>query len=113
MLGIEQKVQRAARKGAAFSAAGVLAIVGVAFLTAAGWMVLSELRSPVFAATVIGLIYIGAAAIAVAIGLKKPDNFSATASGKRQPASDLSPLQLVVLSFVQGFEQGRENNKTV
>lgn len=102
------KIERAARKGVAFSAAGVLAAIGVAFLTTAGWMVLSELRSPLFAATIIGAIYIGAAAIALAVGMKKPTPRVYTTS---QTLSDsgLTPLQTVVLSFLQGFEKGREN----
>lgn len=110
MFGIERKMERIARKGAAFSAAGVLVAVGVAFLTVAGWIVLAELRSPLFAATIIGVVYLGAAAIAVAIGLKKPDlpeMHSVADTVQKQTVSDLSPLQLVVLSFLQGFEQAR------
>jgi branched-subunit amino acid transport protein AzlD len=111
MFGIEQKLERAARKGAAFSAAALIAVVGVAFLTVAGWMVLAELRSDLFAATVIGCLYLGIAAILVAYGLKRPDN-QAKASASSFSASDLSPLQLVVLSFVQGFEQGRQKKSS-
>lgn len=112
MFGIEQKVERAARKGAAFSAAALLGGIGVAFLTAAGWMVLAELRSEMFAATVIGVCYVGAAAIAAAIGVKKPTP-AEKAFGPAQDTSQMSPLQLVILSFVQGFEQGRQKDRAV
>ncbi|MGJ8557854.1 phage holin family protein [Sulfitobacter geojensis] len=112
MFGIEQKVERAARKGAAFSAAALLGGVGVAFLTAAGWMVLTELRSEIFAATVIGAAYVGAAAIAAALGMKKPHT-PPKPIGPTQDTSEMSPLQLVVLSFVQGFEQGRQKDRVV
>lgn len=112
MFGIEQKVERAARKGAALSAAALLALVGVGFLTVAGWMVLSDLRSDLFAATVIGCVYLGAAAITAAIGLKKPVYHHPPAGVRTQDTADLSPLQLVVLSFIQGFEQGRQNKRS-
>lgn len=111
MFGIEQKVGRAARKGAAFSGAALLGCIGVAFLTAAAWMVLSEIRSEIFAATVIGAVYLGAAAIAAALGMKKPSPPPPTAS-QNPSAEDLSPLQLVVLSFVRGFEQGRQKDRS-
>lgn len=113
MFGIENKVEKAARKGAAFSAAALLGGVGAAFLTAAGWMILSELRSELFAASVIGVLYLGAAAISAAWGMKNPSN---TASSREQLAqgpdgTDLSPLQLVAVSFIQGFEQGRRKDR--
>lgn len=111
MFNLENKVERAARKGATFSAAGLLAAVGMAFLTAAGWMVLSELKSSVFAAAALGAGYTGAAAIAAAIGLRKSDGQSG-GYGATQTTSDLSPLQLVVLSFVQGFEQGQWSDRS-
>lgn len=112
MFGIEQKVERAARKGAAFSAAAVLGSVGVAFLTSAAWMVLSEVRSETFAATVIGASYLGAAAIAAAVGVKKQPS-TKEAFSQTQSASEMSPLQMVILSFVQGFEQGRQKDRSV
>lgn len=111
MFGIEQKVEKAARKGAAFSAATVLALVGMAFLTTAGWIILSELHSALFAATVIGFIYVGAAAITLAVGLKKPQHTHSQPTGHVSADSDLTPLQLVVLSFLQGFEKGRQNDR--
>lgn len=110
MFGIEQKVEAAARKAVLFSASGILATVGAAFLTGAAWLVLVELRSPIFAATVIGSVYIGVALVLVAI---------ASSSAKRpiapqplaQNPNGLSPLQLVVLSFLQGIEQGASSKR--
>ncbi|MDF3414379.1 hypothetical protein HKX54_07920 [Sulfitobacter sp. M57] len=113
MFGIEKKVEKAARKGAAFSAAALLGCVGAAFLTAAGWMVLSELRSDLFAATVIGALYLGAAAIAAAAGLKEPNRPAKAAQQQQQLPQDMTPLQMVVLSFLQGFEQGRHKDRSV
>jgi len=110
MVSLERKVERAARKGAAFSAAAILAAVGLAFLTAASWLVLSELRSATFAATIIGIFYLGISAIALAIGLKKSDQ-PHRPTPPEQAISDLSPLQMIILGFVQGFEKGRQRNQ--
>lgn len=112
MFGVEQKIERAARKGAAFSAATILASVGLGFLTAAAWMVLSELRSAPFAALVIGIGYLGAAAIAAALGTSKKSKDRHQFAQQDELGSDLTPLQLVALSFLRGFEQGRENSRS-
>ena len=85
-------------------------MVGLAFLTAASWLVLSELRSATFAATVIGTAYMGASAIALALGVTKPRGASRPAP-PNPSASDLSPMQMVILSFIQGFEQGRQKSR--
>lgn len=106
MFGLERKVERAARKAAAFSVGGLLATVGAAFLTLAGWLVLVELRSEVFAAFVIGAVYIGAAAIVMALGTaRRPAAETAAPSSQ---TADLSPMQMVAVSFLQGLEQGRQ-----
>ncbi|WP_458792838.1 phage holin family protein [Yoonia sp. MH D7] len=110
MFGVEKKIEAAARKAALFSVSGLLATIGVAFLTCAAWLLLTELRSELFAATVIGAIYLGFALI----------GFAVAASSKRkvvvqQPRDDgsngLSPLQLVVVSFLQGIEEGARNKR--
>lgn len=111
MFDIERKIEMAARKGAAISAGAALASIGIAFLTVACWIFLSELRSDLFAATILGLVYCGAAAIAFAVGSGKPAEQTRT-DEPAQSAADLSPLQVVVLAFVQGFERGRQNNRT-
>lgn len=112
MFGIEQKVEKAARKGAAFSAAAVFAAVGIAFLTVAAWMVLSELHSDIFAAVVLGFSYLGVAGIVLALGLKKSSRRVAYQDRPHGTESDLSPLQLVVLSFLQGFEEARNKDRS-
>lgn len=84
-------------------------------------MVLTELASAVFAASVLGLIYVGGAALVLALGLRKAPRQTGDAprpaSGSLPPGSvdprtgELTPLQLVVLSFLQGLEQGRAANR--
>ncbi len=110
MFGVEKKVEAAARKAALFSASALLAMVGAAFLTGAAWLLLAELQSAIFAATVIGAVYFGLALVgfAVASSSSKKALLSQT---QNVDLSGLSPLQLVVVSFLQGIEQGARNKR--
>ena len=110
MFGIEKKVEAAARKAAIFSASAFLALVGGAFLTGAAWLVLVELRSPTFAATVIGAAYFGLALVGFAVGSSSPKR-PTVQQAPEQELHGLTPLQLVVVSFLQGLEQGARNKR--
>jgi hypothetical protein len=106
MHGIEHKVAGVARKAGLVTASAVLTGVGTAFLTAAAWIYLSTVHSTGFAALIIGLVYIGAGVVVLAMALsRKP------APAVSEPSQDalggLTPLQLVVVSFLQGLDQGR------
>jgi hypothetical protein len=107
MFGIEKTVANAARKAGFVTASAVLATVGTAFLTTAAWIVLSAQHSSLFAATIIGLVYLGAGAITLALGLSRPT--------QKRPApreiGGLSPGQLVLVSFLQGLEQGKRTKR--
>jgi len=105
MFGIEKKIAAAARKAALLSAGGVLACVGAAFLTVAAWLVLAELRSDIFAATVIGVVYMGLALIFVAVASADAKKVKINAVVD-QNIDGLSPLQLMAVSLLEGFEQG-------
>lgn len=110
MFGLEHKVEKAARTAVAFSVGGVLTMIGAGFLTAAGFMLLSELRSPLFATTVIGAIYTGLGLIVIASGTAKRDSKPAPQTPKGTDA--LSPMQLVAVSFIQGIEEGRRSKRS-
>lgn len=110
MFGVEQKVEAAARKAALVSASALLALVGVAFLTGAAWVVLVELKSAAFAATLIGAVYIGLALIGFAFSMSVA-NRPTTQHAMGQNLNGLSPLQLIVVSFMQGIEQGTRNKR--
>ena len=56
---LQEKAAQGAKRAAWATAGTVLLCVGVAFLTAAAWMVLSTLQDALFAALVIGFIYTG------------------------------------------------------
>lgn len=107
MFGIEQKVAKTARMAGLVTASAALACVGAAFLTAAAWMYLSIIQSPVFAAVVIGLVYVGVAAVTLAVALSRPST-PKPAPIESDPLKGLSPMQLVLVSFLQGLEQGRD-----
>lgn len=110
MFGIEHKVAETARKAGLVTASAALTCVGAAFLTAAVWMYLSATQSPVFAAVVIGLVYLGIAAIMLAVANARP-----APPPPRSDAQDgmrgLSPMQLILVSFLQGLEQGRHTKR--
>lgn len=106
MFGIEQKMAQTARKAGLVTASAALTCVGAAFLTTAAWMYLSIVQSPVFAAVVIGMVYLGVAAVMLAVAVARP-----APPPHPEPAEDplkgLTPMQLVLVSFLQGMEQGR------
>ena len=107
----EAAVQRKLR-GTAFSFVGILFIlVGLGFLSAAVWIVLAEMRSPLFAATVIGggltglgLIFLGIAK-AVSTPPKAPEKKLGT-----KDTSDI-PLAELVEGFLIGLEAGRKSRR--
>lgn len=105
MFGLKHKVAGAARKAGLITASAALTCVGAAFLTAAAWIYLSAAHSPSFAALIIGLVYLGAGAVVLAMALSRP------APPPPPPQQDalggLSPMQLVLVSFLQGLEQGQ------
>tara|TARA_R110002051_G_scaffold1008_1_gene4873 strand:- start:6866 stop:7204 length:339 start_codon:yes stop_codon:yes gene_type:complete len=112
MFGVERKVAAVARKAALFSASALLATVGVAFLTGAAWLLLVELRSPLFAATVIGSVYVGLALVGLGIASSSSDR-TVVPHDRTHDLNGLSPLQLVVVSFLQGIEQGARSKREV
>ncbi len=106
MHGIEHKVAGAARKAGLVTASAVLTGVGAAFLTVAAWIYLSTLHSTGFAALIIGLVYVGAGVVVLAMALSRKPAPVAPASAP-DALGGLTPLQLVVVSFLQGLDQGR------
>lgn len=105
MFGLTRKIETAARTAAVFSIGGVLAAVGLGFLTVAAWIVLASAHSPAVAATVIGSGYLGLGLICIGLGARRKDHPQPAAVPHTQ-RGDLSPMQLVAVSFLQGLEQG-------
>ena len=109
MLGIKQKVRGAARKAGCITAGSALAAVGAAFLTGAAWIYLSVEFSSFLAAVIIGCSYMGVGAIVLALGA---GSSSPSQSDEPSHVKAETPAQLVLLSFLQGMEQGRQSRLT-
>jgi hypothetical protein len=104
MFGFKHTVAGAARKAGLITASAALTCVGAVFLTTAAWIYLSTTHSPSFAALMIGLVYVGAGAVVLAVALSRPH----PAPPPQQDAlGGLSPMQLILVSFLQGLEQGQ------
>lgn len=109
MFGIEHKVARTARKAGLVTASAALTCVGAGFLTAAAWIGLSVAYSEVFAFVVIGLVYVGAGLVALGFALARPSYRHGMPRPDATPHDmhGLTPMQLVLVSFLQGMDQGR------
>lgn len=107
MFSIEKKVVGAARMAGLITASAVLTGVGAAFLTAATWIYLSAAHSSGFAALIIGLVYCGAGIVVLAIALSRATQVKSVHSYQKDTLGGLTPMQLVLVSFLQGLDQGK------
>ncbi|NIZ07902.1 phage holin family protein [Pseudooceanicola sp. HF7] len=64
---LKYAVSRAARKAGYSLGALVMIMIGLGFLTAAAWLYLTEIRSSLFAALVIGGVYFGLGLVLMAL----------------------------------------------
>lgn len=93
----------AATRRAGFTLVGVICLLmGLGFLTAAGWFVLSELRDSIFAALVIGGAYTGIALVCFALASRRGHATHPQAAGSLQ-----AMLPLLVEAFAAGAAAGR------
>lgn len=112
MAGVEHRLQEAARKAAAFSSGGLVYGAGVGFLTATAYVLIMEMRTPLFDATILGVLCLGLSARMGSIGLtgqisQQPDYFSTNLPG------NLTPVRRVAVLCPQGIEQGRNSARLV
>lgn len=97
-------LRRAAQR-AGYSLAGlVLVTIGTGFLTAALWMFLSELRDALFAATVIGALYVGVGLILLALSRRcRPVPMAHPVGAPPPPAASAAGL---FAALMQGIGAG-------
>lgn len=69
---MQRAIADAGRRAALGFGAAVMMAVGMAFLTAAGFIALAAWRDPLFAALIVGLVYLGLAAILMGFASRKP-----------------------------------------
>ena len=112
MFGVGQKIGGAARKAGVVTAGATLTSVGVAFLTAAAWIFLAAEHGTLIAAVVIGFTYTGLGIVIVAMGSSDGRLKAERAQQAAVSTHAETPAQMVILSFLQGMEQGRQAANT-
>ena len=111
-LNIQRKAERIARGAAIGLATGLMALVGVGFLTAAAWMALAKIDDHQFAATVIGCVYLGLALLGFALArLNDPAPVKRRPQHFETPEGELSPMQMMAAAFVGGLEKGARSRR--
>ncbi|ETX14889.1 hypothetical protein OCH239_20595 [Roseivivax halodurans JCM 10272] len=97
-------------RGAVYSMAGLIfVLIGMCFLAAALWMVLSELRDPRFAATVLGCGFVAVGLIAMGIGKLVSRLHVAPVAAPR--AATAPALVQLIEGFLVGVSAGRTTRR--
>lgn len=65
-------LRRMALRAGASAFGAILMLVGLGFFTVSAWMLLSEMRDPLFAASVLGGLYFGVGLIVLALAVRRP-----------------------------------------
>ena len=104
---MEQKARTAARRAGLTAAGALFLSVGCGFMTAAGWMVLEEMRGALFATTVIGSLYLGLGLILLGVAASRntraaPDP---VAHGM-QPSPQTYAIAALLEAFMAGLNAG-------
>ena len=68
---VGEALSNIARRSAYIAGGTIFLVVGIAFLTTGGWMVLSDVRDPAFASLVCGAVYAGLGLIIVGIANRR------------------------------------------
>lgn len=112
--GVKNAAAQAARRAALLSAGLLCFAVGVGFLTASAWIILSLAYGSATAAAIIGSAYAGLGLIIVAIALGQGSHHSsdsglhAATSPQKAPPSDAPPL---LQAFMFGVQAGASADK--
>lgn len=95
---VKDKARDIAVRSAWGLAGGILVCIGLGFLTSALWLVLSTLRDPLFASTVIGIAFTGVGLIAMGIASRSPR--------KHPMPPQADPVQETLNGFLRGLDAG-------
>ncbi|MGC9418912.1 MAG: phage holin family protein [Rhodovulum sp.] len=101
----ERRVAAFSRRVALGTAAGVSLVAGMGFLTVAAWLVLSAQGGPLFAAGVIGLVYLGLGLVLAAVAAARHDPPQAGTQRSGQDAQEV--FVRMAEGFAAGLEAGR------
>lgn len=100
-------------RGAAYSMAGLIFIlIGMCFLAAALWMVLSELRDPRFASLVLGFGFVALGMIAMGVGkLVSRLHVAPVVAPTAATATTAPALVQLIEGFLVGVRAGRTTRR--
>ncbi|WP_102110214.1 phage holin family protein [Oceaniglobus roseus] len=96
---VQHALRRAARRAVFGTVAGLLMLVGAAFLTLAAWIYLASVLGIFYAALVLGLVFVGIGLIVLAIGLRPPRY--------RHPPPPVAQPTTLVSAFLSGIAAGQ------
>lgn len=102
----QRQLAQGARRAAWATAGTLLLVVGIGFLTAAAWMVLSTLKDAQFAALVIGFVYVGLGGLVVAIGMTS--NRAPDIRSLPHPVGPDDTLERMAAAFFTGFQSAKD-----
>lgn len=98
---LRHSVRRAAGRAALSAVAGLMVVVGLAFLTTALWIWIASTHGTLFAAAVIGAIYFGLGLILLAVGLPSRRHHHYHA-----PSPPIDPTAAIIAQITEGFLTG-------
>lgn len=103
---VTARALKGARRAGLLLASGLLLATGVGFLSAAIWIVVADAWSPLVAALVLGVIYLGAGGIVLSLALpSRPDPLSKQAQDAAdQATAAAAPFPPLAEAFVFGLD---------
>lgn len=98
---VRRSVRRTARSVAFSGIAAILLLVGIAFLTTAGWMLIAASYGALFANAVIGGIFVGLGLIFLAFSFSSP-----RPRHHHVPPAPVDPTAHMIAQLTEGFVTG-------
>lgn len=109
---IEARLALAARRAALGTVGLIMLIVGLGFLTLAGWLALSAATDPLMAALIIGAAYTGVGLLVLLVASMRryrvPSRGSTAAAAHASPNGDMLPaaIQAFIVGLTAGINSG-------
>lgn len=101
---------RTAAKTAGLSlVGGLMMAVGVGFMTLAFWLLLVRLEGPLFAASVLGCLYLGGGMFVLAVTAMRPPRRTGRSKAAHAPPRD--PFAQLAEGFATGLRAGQATRR--
>lgn len=108
-MSITERVEQGVRRTALVSAGTLLCLIGGGFLTAAAWIGLSALLSPLHAATIIGCAYVGVGLCIIGLSRLRHE---APNSGPSTPKAQDTQAPALMEAFLHGLKAGAQTRSS-